>query len=109
MTKQADRWKRVSRTVRERMKRIGIVDQAELIRRSKLSQPTAQQYMSGVGRSDTPRPAQRAMLAEALQWPTDWWERFDDEDVDLVNMPFTDDQRTDAGVDFAALAALPAQ
>jgi hypothetical protein len=75
MTEQHERWTIIRAAVAHRMIKLDIPDQATLRRRSGLSQPTAQLYTTSKEPGGVPRKQQAAMLAKALEWPHDWYDR----------------------------------
>jgi len=61
------KWKHVADHVNERMRHLSI-DQAELVRRSKLSTPTVAGIMNGTPRAEQPRAKGLWAICAALGW-----------------------------------------
>lgn len=83
-------WGRVADSVRSRMASL-VIDQAELVRRSGLSDPFVRAIMRGEPRGN-PRPANLARLAVALGWTPDSIDRLlDGDDPTEVEISQRDD------------------
>jgi hypothetical protein len=63
-----DDWRRLSEAVRARMRELGIADQADLIRATKLSPPTIKGIVDGVPRSGNARAKTYQQLDDGLSW-----------------------------------------
>lgn len=61
-------WQRLSDRVQQRMRELGIADQADLIRATRLSPPTVKGILNGAPRSPTVRPKTYLQLDDGLQW-----------------------------------------
>ena len=68
MTQHKSRWASVATAVNERMRQLGIDGQSDLMRRSGLSQPSAQAFMDGKPRGLSVRPQTQSKLCRGLQW-----------------------------------------
>jgi hypothetical protein len=61
-------WQRLSARVQQRMRELGIADQADLIRATRLSPPTVKGILDGAPRSPTVRPKTYQQLDDGLRW-----------------------------------------
>jgi hypothetical protein len=63
-----DDWRRLGEAVQARMRELGIADQADLIRATRLSPPTVKGILDGVPRSANARAKTYQQLDDGLSW-----------------------------------------